>query len=460
MAFLRKRIQVDADPLKVRSMLTPAYLLDQLRRWPSASTYWVGYSGGIDSSVLLTLFAEIRPLLPHSIVKAIHVHHGLHDHADQWTAHCSSYSGQLEIPLVIIKVDARHAPGESPEEKARNCRYEAFASIIKPKDALVLAQHQDDQAETFLLQLFRGAGLRGLSAMPLRTSFQDGCLMRPLLGVTREDIMKVGLEKDISWVEDPSNQDTRMDRNLVRREILPIIQQRWPTLSVVIARSAQHVAEAEQLLEEAIEEHYEKTLKGSCLDVDRLIRLGPALQRAIVRRWIRCLGYRLPSTKMIERICGEGLSAAEDRNPNIAWAQGQIRRYRGRLYLHPPRPEIPKVTSVPIASTTRLIQLEQNGRLVLHETFGDGIDLMDWHAHKISVRYRQGGEKIKIKGRAGHQDLRKLFQEAGVPPWVRKTMPIIYLDEKLAAVGDLWIDEAFSAAAKNTQGLKPERQDP
>ncbi|NDE35712.1 MAG: tRNA lysidine(34) synthetase TilS, partial [Gammaproteobacteria bacterium] len=167
--------------MNAQSSLTPSYLLDQLKRWPKAPTYWVGYSGGIDSSVLLTLLAAIRPSLQDSAVRAIHVHHGLHELADQWSEHCSSYCRELQVPLVIRAVDALNAAGESPEEAARNSRYEAFAAIMEPEDVLLLAQHQDDQAETFLLQLFRGAGPRGLSAMPLRTSFQEGHLLRPFL---------------------------------------------------------------------------------------------------------------------------------------------------------------------------------------------------------------------------------------------------------------------------------------
>lgn len=425
-----------------------------------APTYWVGYSGGIDSSVLLTLCAAIRPSLFESSIKAIHVHHGLHELADKWREHCSSYCRALKVPLVIKEVKARHARGESPEETARNCRYEAFASIMKPGDVLLLAQHQDDQAETFLLQLFRGAGPRGLSAMPIRASFQQGHLLRPFLGVSRENIVNVALTLGVPWVEDLSNQDTRFDRNLIRRDILPLIQQRWPRAGSLIARSAGHLAEAEQLLEEAIEEPYQRTLKGPCLDVERLKRWAPEMQRAIVRRWIRSLGFRLPSTKMVERILSEGLNAAPDRNPVIAWPQGSIRRYRGLISLHPVHPSIPEMSSLAIPSTARLIPLEANGRLVLKETFREGIALADWNAHTVMIHYRRGGERIKIKGRYGHHELRKLFQEVGVPPWERNIMPLIFLDDKLAAVGDLWIEEAFSAELKNCNGIKIEHRKP
>jgi tRNA(Ile)-lysidine synthase len=361
---------------------------------------------------------------------------------------------------VIRSVDARNAKGESPEETARNCRYEAFAAILEPEDVLLLAQHQDDQAETFLLQLFRGAGPKGLSAMPLRTSFHEGHLLRPFLGVSREDIVKVGSTLGIPWIEDLSNQNTRYDRNLIRRDILPLIQQRWPAVVSVIARSAQHVATSEQLLEESIDDRYQSILDGACLKIDRLKRLAPSMQRAIVRRWIRSQGFRLPSTKIIERICSEALHAAPDRNPDIVWPEGRIRRYRGQLSLHPHLPAIPKLSPHSIPSTIKLIPLEENGCLVLEETFGEGIALADWNTHTINVHYRRGGEKIKLKGRQGHQELRKLFQEEGVPPWERNTIPLIYLNDKLAAVGDLWIDESFSAESKSSTGIKIEHRKP
>lgn len=331
---------------------------------------------------------------------------------------------------------------------------------MEPEDVLLLAQHQDDQAETFLLQLFRGAGPRGLSAMPLRTSFQEGHLLRPFLGVSREDIVKVGSALGIPWIEDLSNQDTRYDRNLIRRDILPLIQQRWPAVGSVIARSAQHVAETEQLLDEAIEDHYPWILDDRSLQVERLKRLAPTLQRAIVRRWIRSQGFRLPSTKMVERICSEGLYAAPDRNPDIVWPEGRIRRYRGQLFLHPVHPAIPTMSPPPIPSTSRLIPLEKNGCLVLTETYGEGIALSDWNTHTVNVHYRRGGEKIKLKGRQGHQELRKLFQEEGVPPWERNTIPLIFLNDKLAAVGDLWMDESFSAESKSSIGIKIEHRKP
>ena len=380
--------------------------------------------------------------------------------ADQWREHCSSYCRELKVPLVIRSVDARNAKGESPEETARNCRYEAFAAILEPEDVLLLAQHQDDQAETFLLQLFRGAGPKGLSAMPLRTSFHEGHLLRPFLGVSREDIVKVGSELGIPWVEDLSNQNTRYDRNLIRRDILPLIQQRWPAVVSVIARSAQHVATSEQLLEESIDDRYQSILDGACLNSDRLKRLAPAMQQAIVRRWIRSQGFRLPSTNIIERICSEALNAAPDRNPDIVWPEGRIRRYRGQLSLHPLLPAIPDMSPHSIDSTIRLIPLEENGCLVLEETFGEGIALADWNTHTINVHYRRGGEKIKLKGRQGHQELRKLFQEVGIPPWERNTIPLIFLDDKLAAVGDLWIDDSFSAELKSSIGIKIEHRKP
>jgi tRNA(Ile)-lysidine synthase len=429
------------------ALCRPRFLQDILHRHPPSPTYWIAFSGGLDSTVLLHLCAELQRQQPEYRFAAIHVHHGLQPAAEAWAAHCGSVCERLGIPLRIqpVKAEARH--GQSPEEAARNARYNAFRALIGPGDAVLTAQHLDDQAETLLLQLFRGAGLAGLAAMPEWIEFSPGYLMRPLLGISREGLQAYAEIHRLDWVEDPSNRDEGYDRNLLRNRIMPLLKQRWPSLTQSLSRSARHCAEAHEALESRARALLAEARhpQRNTLLIEGLRELLPHDQRLVLRAWLKASGFRMPSTKVLERMIEQGLNAAADRNPAVRWPEGEVHRYRRELHLMPPLPRLAPGARLEWANTERLRLPEGNGELIVKPTSSRGIPGAVWQAARIRVGYREGGEKIRLAGRDGSHALKKLYQEAGIPPWLRERMPLIYLDDRLAAVGGLWLAAEWSS---------------
>ncbi len=399
-----------------------------------ARRYWIGYSGGLDSHVLLHLCARIGTDTGLDFA-VIHVNHQLHPDADIWQRHCQLTCERLGVPFRAVRVDARPAPGESPEEAARRARYQAFTEVLQADEALLLAQHQDDQAETVLLQLLRGAGPTGLAAMPVSAKLGAGKLLRPFLDLPRQALQAYAESHGLTWLDDPSNADTRYDRNFLRHQVIPLLRQRWPACSRTLARSARHCGEAAQLLTEEAEGWLaDHTAADGSLDLAALAMLPRPRQRWLLRAWLRQRGARLPSRVYLDRILDECRQARGDRLPCIRWTGGEVRRWRGRLYfLSAPPPAIPHWES------------PWNGDDPLHLPDGSrleavpaphGIPLAAWQNRPITVRYRRGGEILRDRGH--RRPLKKFLQEQGIPPWRRQCLPLVYLDGELVAVADLW----------------------
>jgi tRNA(Ile)-lysidine synthase len=250
-------------------------------------TLWVAYSGGLDSQVLLyaaaMLLAE-KKQLPR--LQAVHVHHGWHAQADNWAKQCLSFCKVFNITGHVVRVDTSSLPGESKEAVARAARYQALGDCLAPGDYLLTAHHQNDQAETLLLQLFRGAGIKGLSCMPKITSFAQGWHVRPFLNITRTELQAFAEQEQLTWIEDDSNQNKDFDRNYIRHEIMPGIQQRWPAVTKTLARVTIHCAEAQSLLQAMAVEDF-KLIEGTAkkLSITQLKTLNEARQRNDINNW-------------------------------------------------------------------------------------------------------------------------------------------------------------------------------
>ena len=402
---------------------------------------YIGYSGGVDSHVLLHLCASITTLKDK--IAAVYVHHGLQTEAEYWARHCEKTAQSLGVDFIVLRVNAVASLGESPEEAARNARYTALKSLIGINDVLLVAQHRDDQLETVLLQLFRGSGLRGLSAMPELMAFGQGVMLRPLLNVSKFAIDDYAQAHALNWVDDPSNLSNDYDRNFLRNEVLPLLKQRWPACDKTVARSARHCADAQVVISALADELFCQVFNvvDKTLCISQLKSYEIAQQQLVIRHWFQTLNLRMPAQAFVERLQSEVLSAREDGDPVLSGQGYRVRRYRDKLYcLKQVAPEIVRDSIWPAEQTSIKVSDQQTLSCVQSSV---GICREQWQNATIVVKARSGGEKIRLPGRKGHHALKKLFQEAGIPPWEREAIPLVYLDDKLAAVGDLWISADF-----------------
>lgn len=424
--------------------LTAEQLLDILGQLPQASRCHLALSGGLDSCVLLHLLAELRSQLPHEL-HAIHVHHGLQPDADSWQVHCEQLCQEYRIPLQTVQLKLAVNNGESLEAAAREARYQALAANMGEGDLLLTAQHQDDQAETLLLQLLRGSGPAGLAAMPALAGFGQGWLARPLLSFSREALEAYAKEHQLEWREDPSNRDLRFDRNFIRHQVMPLLRSRWPAAATTLSRAARFSGELLMLVREEAEEDLAKARdETDTLSIPVLKQLNSIRLRNLLRHWISAAGAPLPSSKKLARIEHEAVNGRADAVPLIRWSGWEVRRYRDRLFLNPAQ-----VIDLPIRPLSwprgKELKLPDGlGRLVL-QPGDEGVSAKRWQQAEVEVRFRQGGERCQLPGQGHHRPLKKLLQEWGVPPWEREQLPLVYMDGELAAVPGRCVCQPFQA---------------
>lgn len=407
----------------------------------SSKNIYIAYSGGIDSHVLLHLYASDKQLK--NQITAVYINHGLQKEAESWAKHCKSVCDNVGVKFLSITVNATAKPGESPEEAARNARYEALKSLLGKDDVLLLAQHSEDQLETVLLQLFRGGGLKGLSGMPESMTLGQGKLVRPLLDISKAEIIEYAKAHELDWIEDPSNQQSDYDRNFLRNDIIPLLKQRWSSLDKTVSRSAKHCANAQVLLADLTDDLLTTVINHSdnTLSINRLQSYSLLQQPLIIRQLFQHLGLKMPSQDFVQRILGQVVAVREDADPVLSAKGYSIRRYRDKLYCLKPSQKI-VADDLIWPSGEASLKIAEDMPLEVVES-SSGIPTKQWLASRITVKFRSGGESIKLSGRSGHHSLKNLYQEAGIPPWERVRVPLIYLDGKLAAVGEHWISAEF-----------------
>jgi tRNA(Ile)-lysidine synthase len=425
---------------------SPDTLKPALSACPGTPHYWVAYSGGVDSHVLLHALAALRPL-PGARLGGVHVNHGLQADAGHWQVHCRSVCRDLGIPCVDLKVDARAAAGESPEAAARQARYRALQAWLPAGHCLLTAQHLDDQVETLLLQLLRGSGVRGLAAMPSLAAFGEGHLLRPLLDSSRASLLAYARQHGLQWVEDPSNTDTGLDRNYLRHRILPVLRERWPATSETLARSAGHCAEAAGLLADLAAQDIATLSQAApdTLSAAGLRQLPPARRRNALRHWLAERTGMAPSAAVLSRVNADILGSRADAQPCVRFGRHEVRRYREQLHLLAQQAEPPSGQVLQWALDRALALPDAGGVLSASEATGSGIR-RSAVGEIVQVAFRRGGERCRPAGRRHHHALKKLLQEEGVPPWERRRLPLIYIGDRLAAVAGLWVCEPFGAA--------------
>jgi len=411
----------------------------------------LAFSGGMDSHVLLHALAASRERCGF-VLRAVHVDHGLHPESASWAEHCRAVCTTLAVPLDVVLVRVQAGGGRSLEHAARRVRYDALRERLAPGECLLTAHHLDDQAETVLLMLMRGAGVRGLGGMQPDQLFARGRLLRPLLTVERSALAAYAGREALTWIDDSSNRDTRRSRNYVRHVVLPALSGHWPRAASTLAHGAERAREASALLEEVAGEDLAAcgcecpgmlpaTL--GCLSVAPLRRLAASRLRNALRAWLRTLGLTLPPARRLEEavsqlVMGEAAGCIE-------WEHAALRRYRDVLAAVRDLPAAP-VGVLPWPAPVPLAVPWAGVVLRPRTVTGSGLARSAWD-RAVSIGPRQEGAICRPANTAHHRRLKVLFQEIGVPPWERARLPMVYVDGHLAWVPGIGACDPYAAAA-------------
>lgn len=405
----------------------------------------VGLSGGADSASLLAALVAGAQRVPMG-VRAVHVDHGLQAAAGAFRDACAALCRRLDVPLTVIRVAIPQVPGASVEAQARDARYAAFAAELAAGECLLTAHHGEDQAETLLLQALRGAGLPGLSGMPVCRPLGRGWHLRPLLHVARAELLALGAGLTADCVVDPMNEDPRFDRSYLRGQVWPLIEARWPGASSALSRTARHAAEAQELLDRYAAADVSRLRDGEALSVPGLRALSGPQRINAVRFWLGEAGVEPPNSARLSEAMRQLLEAQFDHLPRVVWADYALRRYRHRVFLtpaHPPRLQGP--LRWPVEPGSRVALGPNLGELRFTVQPG-GID-RNGLPDALSVRRRAGGESLKPAAQAKTKSLQHLCQSHGVLPWMRDALPLVFAGDALVAVADLWVDARMRTAA-------------
>lgn len=414
-----------------------------IKPYLAASRWYIGLSGGLDSTVLLQLLVDLGQEMPLPPLVAVHIDHQLSRDSANWRDHCERVCAELGVELICRQVTVKSA-GTGPEAGARTARYAVFEELLGAGDVLLLAHHADDQVETFFLRLMRGAGTLGLSGMPQQRALGKAELFRPLLEFPRSELADYASHRQLTWVEDHSNQDASLDRNYLRLQVLPRLGERWPAYRASVGQAMRAVGAAEtelsdqyRILLDAIEGEY---FGSSTLELKSLQEMTPQALARVVRLWLADLGYTPPGRFRLMEFVRQLFKVDKAARPSIELEAYSLRRYKNRLHCvataAPLAPdvqcELPAIDPVSVPGLG-MVHMEpvQTGGVVIPASGS-------WR-----LAFRQGGERCQPQGRQHSQSLKKLLQEYGVPPWWRKRLPLLYDGEELVAVADLWVCEGY-----------------
>jgi len=413
-----------------------AFTSEQLRTYlPAVSSpsaiWWVGFSGGLDSMVLLHALAQLH--LPVQ-VRALHINHQISPNADAWQMQCADFCARHSIPFHAEKVRVENA-GKGIEDAARAVRYSVFEKNLAPHDFLLTAHHANDQAETLLLRLMRGTGPRGLAAMASVRALGAGLLVRPLLHFSRADLEAYALTHQLNWVNDESNLDDNYDRNFLRNQVMPLLHRRWPEFKHKWQQTADLCAQQETVMEEIACEDLVRAAPsaeriGQSIDLRTVLNLSHARQQNVLRYWLRLLNHTTPEQIHWQQIEQQIFGGREDAQPRVTWGNIALQTYRQRLYALPL--QLPKME----------LQFELSA--------GNEKPRLKEGLSNMRIVYRTGGERCKPAGRTHSQTLKKLLQEYELEPWLRDQVPLVLSGDCIVAVGDLWVCADYVAAEDET----------
>lgn len=382
----------------------------------------VAYSGGVDSQVLLHALHILRKQFEYEL-RAIHIHHGLQNDANVWVEHCQASCKQWEIPLIEEYITITDTKLTGIEAAARIKRYQAIAIRLRAGEYLMTGQHQNDQAETLLFNLVRGTGVAGMQGMQNCQAFSQGFLTRPLLSISRETILDYARSHNLQWIEDQSNQDTYFSRNYLRAEIIPLLTKRWPQAIGQLAKACEWAQEAQTVLDEMAENDYAMARgeKANTLSLAQLTTLSKTRQKNLLRYWFKRLELLPPSQVQLSEILEQLLLAREDKNPVVKWEKAEVRRYKGMIYALKSLQPFDNSQIILWDDTSKPLEVEGVG--VVKYPFTKKPEA------KVTVRFRQGGEKLELPGQKQRKMVKQVMQEKGIEPWLRERTPLLYFDD-------------------------------
>lgn len=414
----------------------------------------VALSGGVDSVVLLDLLAALSVQMQFTL-SAVHVNHGISANAGKWSKFCRDLCRLKGIPLKIIRLKISREPGVSLEAAARDARYRIFGKL--KGDYVVLAQHLDDQAETLLLQLLRGAGVKGLGAMPVIRNPAPGVandllcrgprILRPMLDVSRREIEDYARGNELAWISDESNDDVSFDRNFLRHEFFPLLEKRFPSYRTTFLRASRHMAEASGLLDELAEADSRNCIVSGKLQIEGLRELSFPRARNVLRYTLAQQGAILPSTAKLEEILRQLLSARIGSKLHIVFGNAEIRCFRGAIHVRNANPFPDMEWRLAWHGEKQLVIGDLGGILRFTPRKGLGINLQKLTESAVTIRMRQGGERLRLDSSRPRRSLKNLLREASLPPWERETLPLMFSGEHLVWVPGIGVDCSFRAAA-------------
>jgi len=424
-------------------------IVDDLLKRVKGRPVWLAYSGGVDSHVLLHILANALEQF-HSL-HVVHVDHQLQANSSDWAEQCQQVCKRYSLPFHLIKADVTDIASLGLEAAARKARYTEILKLIPENAVLVTAQHQNDQAETLLLQLLRGAGPKGLAAMAKHGFMQGIELIRPLLDTSQADILSYANTHQLSWLEDPSNSNTDINRNYIRHSLWPIIEARWPSAAHTLSRSSRLCAETDELLSELAEQDLAAIGEVDFIKIDQFLTLSLARQRNCLRFYIQQKGFVLPSETILQHIIDTVCLSNADAMPKVNWLNYEAIRFQNSLFIQQ-QTSMQAYKEQYCTNDLEPIVLNEEDQIEwVKAEYGIKKDLLE---KGVKVRFRQGGEKIQLAGKHHHQSLKKLFQEWHVPTWKRDRIPLLFDGDTLIAVVGYTISQQAIAEA-NQQAFQP-----
>lgn len=428
---------------------TADHLLRILKSFPVVRSYIVGFSGGADSTALLHAISGVRLQLGVP-VSAVHVNHSIHQDADAWQRQCEDFCQQHDIKLICLKVVLKNCSGKGLEAEARHLRYEAVSDLLKPEDCLLTAHHADDQAETLLLNLMRGSGVDGLTAMPECRPLGQGFLQRPLLRFQNTALKNYLLANSIEWTEDPSNHYLNHDRNFVRHKVIPLLEQRWPQVNQRLLLTRDAMTDARQLLESLADDYLDANLSHPfVLNITKQCRTNPKLVKLVIRRWVKQSGVPGVPAYKLDSFCDQLRLTGSDHKVSVLWEGWRLRWYKNQLWLHTSEGISPcPVITWPKGHSEVDLGSDVGKLVLITETPSS-----DWSERRggrspdgeFSVNGRGDTRDAVISLGGHHKSLKNLFQSNGIPPWLRESIPLCKLDGELVALGDWCFNEGFAS---------------